>query len=82
MFLSKSFITIFRHLNSAKRITVSFRDLAAHNVHIAEDGTAKVANFGLTREEHSRLKLKVTKLLPVKWTAPEAFRENVSNYLL
>lgn len=41
---------------------------------IAEDGTAKVADFGLTREVFSRSE---GAKLPVKWTAPEALRENV-----
>ena len=41
---------------------------------IAEDGTAKVADFGLTKEVFSRSE---GAKLPVKWTAPEALRENV-----
>ena len=52
----------------------SHRDLAARNVLIAEDNSAKVSDFGLTREVLS--KSEGTKL-PVKWTAPEALRENV-----
>ena len=51
------------------------RDLAARNVLIADDNVAKVSDFGLTREVVS--KQKGTKL-PVKWTAPEALRDNVS----
>ena len=51
------------------------RDLAARNVLIADDDVAKVSDFGLTREVIS--KQKGTKL-PVKWTAPEALRDNVS----
>ena len=39
---------------------------------------AKVSDFGLTREVFS--KSEGTKL-PVKWTAPEALRENVSAVL-
>ena len=53
----------------------SFRDLAARNVLIGDDNAAKVSDFGLTREVLS--KTEGTKL-PVKWTAPEALRENVS----
>lgn len=49
------------------------RDLAARNVLIGEDATAKVADFGLTREVFSRSE---GAKLPVKWTAPEALREN------
>ena len=52
------------------------RDLAARNVLIAEDNVAKVSDFGLTRDVFS--KSEGTKL-PVKWTAPEALRENVSS---
>jgi len=52
------------------------RDLAARNVLIADDNVAKVSDFGLTREVLS--KQEGTKL-PVKWTAPEALRENVSS---
>ena len=52
------------------------RDLAARNVLIADDNIAKVSDFGLTREVLS--KQEGTKL-PVKWTAPEALRENVSS---
>lgn len=51
------------------------RDLAARNVLISEDNVAKVSDFGLTREVIS--KSEGTKL-PVKWTSPEALRENVS----
>ena len=42
---------------------------------ISEESIAKVSDFGLTREVFS--KSEGTKL-PVKWTAPEALRENVS----
>lgn len=49
------------------------RDLAARNVLISEDSIAKVSDFGLTREVIS--KSEGTKL-PVKWTSPEALREN------
>ena len=55
------------------------RDLAARNVLISDDNVAKVSDFGLTREVVSEQK--GTKL-PVKWTAPEALRDNVSNLSL
>ena len=55
------------------------RDLAARNVLIADDNVAKVSDFGLTREVIS--KQEGTKL-PVKWTAPEALRDNVSDQQL
>ena len=61
---------------------VVHRDLAARNVLISGEGTAKVADFGLARNdtvlddpaEAARLQAK----LPIKWTAPEALKYNVS----
>ncbi|CAO1419928.1 unnamed protein product [Diamesa tonsa] len=50
---------------------VVHRDLAARNVLISEDCVAKVADFGLAREEC--YSLDVGKL-PIKWTAPEALK--------
>lgn len=52
------------------------RDLAARNVLISEENVAKVSDFGL-----ARVNPKGTDgtLLPVKWTAPEALKHNVSN---
>ncbi|RZF49262.1 hypothetical protein LSTR_LSTR002883 [Laodelphax striatellus] len=50
---------------------VVHRDLAARNVLIAECGSAKVADFGLAREENFTLD---AGKLPIKWTAPEALR--------
>lgn len=49
------------------------RDLAARNILIGEDNKAKVSDFGLTRTVAARQD--GTKL-PVKWTAPEALRDN------
>ncbi|KAM4695228.1 tyrosine-protein kinase FRK [Discoglossus pictus] len=55
------------------------RDLAARNVLVGENSVYKVADFGLARvfeteqeiyEQKSEIKL------PLKWTAPEAVREN------
>ena len=51
-----------------------FRDLAARNVLLAEDITAKVSDFGLAREGLARTD---SQKLPVKWTAPEALKDNV-----
>jgi c-src tyrosine kinase len=53
---------------------VVHRDLAARNVLVAEDNSAKVSDFGLARDEN--LSLDGGKL-PIKWTAPEALKQNV-----
>lgn len=52
---------------------VVHRDLAARNVLIAEDGVAKVSDFGLARLEKF---VPETAKLPIKWTAPEALKYN------
>ncbi|XP_071118990.1 tyrosine-protein kinase CSK-like isoform X1 [Haliotis cracherodii] len=49
------------------------RDLAARNVLVHENGTAKVSDFGLAKfEDFSTDGGK----FPIKWTAPEALRDN------
>lgn len=53
---------------------VIHRDLAARNVLIAENGVAKVSDFGLARGEKFAPE---TAKLPIKWTAPEALKCNV-----
>uniref|UniRef100_A0A8D8X7R0 Tyrosine-protein kinase n=1 Tax=Cacopsylla melanoneura TaxID=428564 RepID=A0A8D8X7R0_9HEMI len=50
---------------------VVHRDLAARNVLISEQCVAKVADFGLAREETYSLDCGK---LPIKWTAPEALK--------
>lgn len=59
-----------------ERRKVVHRDLAARNVLISETGVAKVADFGLAREESFTLDCGK---LPIKWTAPEALKHSVSN---
>lgn len=53
------------------------RDLAARNILIGDNHCAKVADFGLARVLSADSKLDKSSqpnMLPVKWTAPEAFR--------
>lgn len=57
-----------------ERMHVVHRDLAARNVLIAENGIAKVSDFGLARTEKNT-SLESAKL-PIKWTAPEALKLN------
>lgn len=57
---------------------VVHRDLAARNVLISESCIAKVADFGLAREECYNLDVGK---LPIKWTAPEALKGGVSGKL-
>ena len=56
------------------------RDLAARNVLITEDGVAKVADFGLGLREEA-VSAEASGKLPIKWTAPEALKKNVSSNL-
>lgn len=63
-----------------ERMHVVHRDLAARNVLIAENGMAKVSDFGLARTEKNTA-LESAKL-PIKWTAPEALKQNVNNLLI
>jgi len=50
---------------------VVHRDLAARNVLLADDGQAKVADFGLASTDGANID---SGKLPIKWTAPEALR--------
>ena len=53
------------------------RDLAARNILVARNNTAKVSEFHLAR--HQNL-LSYDEKIPVKWTAPEVI-QGVSVYL-
>ncbi|KAG5867670.1 hypothetical protein JTB14_034124 [Gonioctena quinquepunctata] len=57
-----------------EKMHVVHRDLAARNVLIAENGKAKVSDFGLARNEKNATSESAK--LPIKWTAPEALKQN------
>lgn len=52
---------------------VVHRDLAARNVLISDEGSAKVSDFGLARDESFNQE---GGKFPIKWTAPEALRQS------
>lgn len=60
-----------------EKMHVIHRDLAARNVLIAENGRAKVSDFGLARNEKNATSESAK--LPIKWTAPEALKQSVRN---
>jgi len=68
------------HTHTHTHTTHAHRDLAARNVHISDDSVAKVSDFSLTRDVQTLAfsKEEGTKV-HVRWTAPEALRENVSS---
>jgi c-src tyrosine kinase len=63
-----------------EKMHVVHRDLAARNVLIAENAVAKVSDFGLARNEarNEMNPMSESAKLPIKWTAPEALKRNVS----
>lgn len=66
---------IFVGMEYLEKMHVVHRDLAARNVLIAENGRAKVSDFGLARNEKNAASESAK--LPIKWTAPEALKHNV-----
>lgn len=63
-----------------EKMHVVHRDLAARNVLIAENGRAKVSDFGLARNEKNATPESAK--LPIKWTAPEALKYNVGQLFM
>ena len=53
------------------------RDLAARNILISDRDIAKVSDFGLAQDDHGHGE--GSSKIPVKWTAPEAVRQKVTN---
>lgn len=66
----------FTGMEYLEKMHVVHRDLAARNVLIAENGRAKVSDFGLARNEKNATSESAK--LPIKWTAPEALKYNVN----
>uniref|UniRef100_V9KQD8 Tyrosine-protein kinase n=1 Tax=Callorhinchus milii TaxID=7868 RepID=V9KQD8_CALMI len=48
------------------------RDLAARNILVGEYNVCKIADFGLARIIQEEVYLSTSKVIPYKWTAPEA----------
>ncbi|XP_077988842.1 insulin-like peptide receptor [Glandiceps talaboti] len=55
------------------------RDLAARNCMVAEDGSVKIGDFGMTRDiyETDYYRKGGKGLLPVRWMAPESLKDGV-----
>ena len=53
-----------------------YRDIAARNILLSADNVAKVANVEFAMKKGNVPK---SKLLPIKWTAPEAIESRVRN---
>lgn len=54
-----------------------YRDLTARNVLITESNIAKLSGFHLATNDALTDSIHKGAKLPIKWTAPEALRENV-----
>ena len=55
------------------------RDLSARNCLVSEEGTCKVADFGLARDIYQSDYYRKEKggMLPIRWMAPESIRDGV-----
>ena len=54
------------------------RDLAARNILLDVDLIAKISDFGLAQIVNQPTKDSMLGKFPIKWSAPEALRQNVS----
>lgn len=55
------------------------RDLAARNVLLDDQLVAKISDFGLAQLSNQPSKESAKGKFPIKWSAPEALRQNVGS---
>ncbi|CAH1249542.1 RET [Branchiostoma lanceolatum] len=77
-------VDVARGLQELERVKIVHRDVAARNVLVTEQNTAKIADFGLARDVytnteyvHVKQGAGVADLLPLKWMSLESIRDGV-----